>query len=888
MLEGPITPKALDELLQKFVDFSVNVPELRVLRQYKNDYTSWISRFNAVVESANTCENQELIVNELTSIKKDGSLLKIQADELSLLEVELTKASCKVKALKLIQGLGCKMPIDFIGQVLSDAKRLKIEDDNIYKELSQKFRIARIWEERAENLLSNGDQLNKFEDMIRYSEDIFAILPSLEDIKEAVSSAKSWLNESKPFLVSDSPVEPFSNSLLKVDDLKDLVKRSKLLKIHMEERCTLEKVLYDCMKWENIACHVLSKVEVLLNSVEISDNLICEIERQIVEVKSNTKGGLALHFDFLVLPKLGDGCSTLQWCFKVLSLRAVSPSLEEVNMLLEVYNQLPRSYASSALTSSLIVGVNWLKKALEINLPCERRLFKLSEAEDVLEQYKAIRISFPVIVDRLQVSIKRHNSWVKQVEQFFSLKSCDRSRSLLWELQELGSTDAFNCSELDKILFEARKVMLWRKQFSNICGAGDGDETELFNSLDKIKSNLDKSLDLYKKLKQSKQGSVCICCYSDINQEALSTCSVCQDCYHLRCIGPVKDNLNGARIHICPCCSLMDSGKNFRNKFMGKHPQLNSFVKLSSDADDLCVLIEDTYMTDTIIAKALESKSCLMEVVNFALAYSDKDIDVVTRKLYIALKAVEVGGVYDHDSNSKLEQVLLRYSWRFRIRKLLQSSQKTSIQQIDRHLKEGVAIGIPPEDHFRVKLMELRTDGLQWADRAKKVSADSGELDLDSVFDLIAEGENLAVHFDKELKSLKDRSMLYCICRKPYDDRAMIACDKCDEWYHFDCINLVSPPKIYICPACNFDDFIPCPSTTQERLSGKCGEPQTPSPCRLKKVKKKKKKCAKRKAPEEANEVATGRLFWRNQKPFRRAVRKRVELEILSPFYYVQ
>lgn len=44
--------------------------------------------------------------------------------------------------------------------------------------------------------------------------------------------------------------------------------------------------------------------------------------------------------------------------------------------------------------------------------------------------------------------------------------------------------------------------------------------------------------------------------------------------------------------------------------------------------------------------------------------------------------------------------------------------------------------------------------------------------------------------------------MLYCICRKPYDQRAMIACDRCDEWYHFDCIKLRFPPKIYICPAC--------------------------------------------------------------------------------------
>lgn len=62
--------------------------------------------------------------------------------------------------------------------------------------------------------------------------------------------------------------------------------------------------------------------------------------------------------------------------------------------------------------------------------------------------------------------------------------------------------------------------------------------------------------------------------------------------------------------------------------------------------------------------------------------------------------------------------------------------------------------------------------------------------------------------------------MLYCICRKPYDQRAMIACDKCDEWYHFDCIKLTSPPKVYICPACKLEtgeDLSASLPTTQER-----------------------------------------------------------------------
>ncbi|KAI3821630.1 hypothetical protein L1987_09199 [Smallanthus sonchifolius] len=45
--------------------------------------------------------NLENVVNEWTCLEKDGSLLKVQVDELLLVDVELRKASCKVEAWKL-------------------------------------------------------------------------------------------------------------------------------------------------------------------------------------------------------------------------------------------------------------------------------------------------------------------------------------------------------------------------------------------------------------------------------------------------------------------------------------------------------------------------------------------------------------------------------------------------------------------------------------------------------------------------------------------------------------------------------------------------------------------------------------------------------------------
>lgn len=50
----------------------------------------------------------------------------------------------------------------------------------------------------------------------------------------------------------------------------------------------------------------------------------------------------------------------------------------------------------------------------------------------------------------------------------------------------------------------------------------------------------------------------------------------------------------------------------------------------------------------------------------------------------------------------------------------------------------------------------------------------------------------------------------WCICKGPSDDRAMIGCDCCDEWYHYNCIGLTlkqvkrmgTTSKKWICPSC--------------------------------------------------------------------------------------
>ncbi|KAF5192799.1 transcription factor jumonji (jmjC) domain-containing protein [Thalictrum thalictroides] len=183
----------------------------------------------------------------------------------------------------------------------------------------------------------------------------------------------------------------------------------------------------------------------------------------------------------------------------------------------------------------------------------------------------------------------------------------------------------------------------------------------------------------------------------------------------------------------------------------------------------------------------------------------------------------------------------------------------------------------------------------------QKFGHDSGELGLDEVFKLIEEGENLPVHFEKELKLLRARSVLYCICRKPYDNRAMIACDSCDEWYHFDCISLCGPPpKTYHCPACKPSaeallSFPPRINHEERSTDFDDVGPHTPSPrsnTSKRQNKSKPKLHQKTLVVTDLSNIlkhsnGIDQLWWRNRKPFKRTCKKRVELDGLSPFSHL-
>lgn len=130
--------------------------------------------------------------------------------------------------------------------------RLHIETEKLFVDMFEVLNAATRWEERATDILSLEADLSDIEVIIRFlarsfklfslldlinfqmvfkiikfqccrgAEDLCVILPSLDDVKEAFSTAESWLKSANPFLVPCSLLQPVLSSLPKFEALQVL------------------------------------------------------------------------------------------------------------------------------------------------------------------------------------------------------------------------------------------------------------------------------------------------------------------------------------------------------------------------------------------------------------------------------------------------------------------------------------------------------------------------------------------------------------------------------------------------------------------------------------------------------------------------------------------
>ncbi|KAK1289188.1 putative lysine-specific demethylase JMJ14 [Acorus calamus] len=587
--KGPINMKELEVFLQDVDNLTFSIPELKLLRQYHCDALSWSARVHDVIISINDREDHENIVQELTCLFKEGESLRVQVDELPLLESELKKSSCRQKAMKV---LSVKMPLEFIQQLVIDAALLQLGNERLFLKISETLTAAKYWEEKAKFILEHAGQMSEFEELLRISECMFAMLPSLPAVKASLLVAQSWIRRSQPFLVSTVCAGSTSGPLLKVDDLKELIIESKLLKVSLKAPETLGCILNDVEEWQHNARSLLIDFESLFdldNSISrIDDGLSSVIEQLLCKIASCRKSGLCLRFDLDEMQQLQDASSQMQWILKAMSFCSRVPLLVEVDGLIKDVAQLPVT-SHRSLHGAVFDGVRWLRKALTVILQPRTCTWKLEDAEKMLEEVEICRVSFPKVVSELLNAIEKHRAWIQQVHAFFKSESEEQSWSLLVELKEYGESAAFKCPELEKVVSEVEKVEKWSLQCQSVV-------QPLFQSVNpqrdillKIIHSMDRALRIYCNLKGCRARNFCMCCPNNFEDEATFTCLTCEDRYHLSCMGPPLATAGMANEYACPFCLCVECGAT--SKFggrplvcKGKRPELEVIIELKHAA----------------------------------------------------------------------------------------------------------------------------------------------------------------------------------------------------------------------------------------------------------------------------------------------------------------
>ncbi|KAI0500585.1 hypothetical protein KFK09_018799 [Dendrobium nobile] len=817
----------LDNFLKDADKVRVSIPELEHLRHFYSDACSWSHDFYNILDNLPDREDHENVVAELSSILKSGKLLRIEVDELQLVEAELARSCCREKAVKALQ---LQMPLEFIRDVLVEASLLEIKNEELFLKLSKVDTEAVLWEKRANSLLTNGGSMPEFEDVLRASSYVYAILPSLSDLKDAISMAQTWIRRSQPFLTYNRQALDDLGLELGIEDLKELVTLSKSLKVNLHGSERLEMSLNDIYEWEHNTCLLIEDATSFLeeaSSFTTINHLILRIEELLSRANSVTKNGISMCVVLSELPKLQQATFTLKWTLSALSFCTRIPLAKDVDKLLEDAHHLPSMFAGCNLVQLLLKGATWLGKGVNtLFKPLNSKRCTQKEAEEVLRELQKTVVPYPVMVAHLQNSIEKHKSWTLNVHEFLS-QPRKRCWASLLELEGQGDSDAFDCPELAIVAHQVGEVKRWMLQCQAYVQPLVGNLGSLFLELIKIKESLHKALSIYGSLNGSRAKSFCVCFPYDSESDREYTCMTCEDRYHFACM---NDDC------VCPFCINTKSG-NIQNGettliCQGNRPELKSFAKLVTDAQGFYPGIEEVTVVQEIFKLAKECQSNLYRVVDHANTHYN-DFNLISENLVCALKATAVAGLYDHNGGHNLQTALFRHTWKVRVKRLLSGVKKTTLQHIQHLEKEGLEMGIPHKDHFMLEIAELKQICLHWLDMAKKVASDLGEIALSRVFELMIEGETLPVQFDEEMKLLRTRSILYCICRKPDDHRPMIACDQCDEWYHFDCLNLrEAPRKTFLCPACKpFDgEFISLPSPVYyEERSSNDGEPKTPA-----------------------------------------------------------
>eukprot|EP00939_MAST-03C_sp_MAST-3C-sp1_P002346 g2346.t1 len=265
---------------------------------------------------------------------------------------------------------------------------------------------------------------------------------------------------------------------------------------------------------------------------------------------------------------------------------------------------------------------------------------------------------------------------------------------------------------------------------------------------------------------------------------------------------------------------LVSTGANVRNRFMAS--ALSRWSALLKATTARRQMIDDAFdAVDTGLANDVEGgagrsssrRDSRRRGNRKRVSGQSKDRKISRPELGRLLLLGEMECIKD-ERTSRLENEISRVNmWRLEARAALggqrsgfdSRSKKRTRKQFESMLEGGKRLVCDVPEISQIQSL-LQTCA-EWQTRIEAAQLSAPLSGSSKVTALLKEGRALPVDLDEVIGPIEESMQVYCLCRmNSGNDKNMIGCDYCDEWYHFSCVGLSVDEgnglEKYRCPRC--------------------------------------------------------------------------------------